>query len=484
MGDMSETVTTGRDRAGGAKNPVKLGAGNRGREAYMAEARGRRGIMKNHKYTSGKYAGMTGGQADGADMGRWRKTSEKGRDKFRPHNNADKARDAAAAKKAKQEAADFAREEERKTREEIRNERAKYGDGSTKKKPNAETFNPYKQKLDGGGFPIVKDDGSIKANETTATKNPVVNAADPKPTLEQTIWDNQSAARKIKGFKPMETARPVVNATPKEDAGEAGAKNKTGDGGVTGDDTPKPRRKLGSSFEYNEAGKVVPKPLNKPSPVTQPVTQPDKTPRFGDSKAYTDFQDESEFEGNKTQQRVYDELTAKRAADEAAAAEAEAKDRSDKGMLPKDANLSRTDQAYADVDHNIVQKRKAEAEANKYVSPVTSQQPFRDAHEGRSKPQEREFQRKKLRTPDQIKAEALAEKRHAGKVERNIGRAKEIQSAKNFGREAVGVVGDVTVGVAKETYKGAKEAYKGIKEGMQSENEKWKNKGGIKQAFR
>jgi hypothetical protein len=125
-----------------SKGKAAAGAGASGREAYMTEARGRRGAKhdsgKDWRYKKGKYKGMTQGEADGVDLARYRKMPEHQRDKFRSVNAADRQRNREGAIQAAKDAAKVARESQRDIRQDVRDERKKYGDESVKANKNKE----------------------------------------------------------------------------------------------------------------------------------------------------------------------------------------------------------------------------------------------------------------------------------------------------------------------------------------------------------
>ena len=135
--DKRKRSTEGLDMKAGdrkqnqSNNPVsETAGGGRGREAFIAEARGRRGqrsTKTGNKYTSGKYKGMTIGEADGKDMAKWRKMPEGQRDKFRKVTSGDYARAEEGRVKRRQGDADFARSEAAKTRAEVYAEKVAQG---------------------------------------------------------------------------------------------------------------------------------------------------------------------------------------------------------------------------------------------------------------------------------------------------------------------------------------------------------------------
>jgi len=206
--DKRKRSTEGLDMKAGdrkqnqSNNPVsETAGGGRGREAFIAEARGRRGqrsTKTGNKYTSGKYKGMTIGEADGKDMAKWRKMPEGQRDKFRKVTSGDYKRAEDDRIKIRQGDADFARSEAAKTRAEVYAEKVAQG-GATGGGNNT-PYTPPNSSGSGGsgtnssGIPIgiarPKEQTGTPANPTSDPSKPNITGAPentpPNPVKKKT----------------------------------------------------------------------------------------------------------------------------------------------------------------------------------------------------------------------------------------------------------------------------------------------------------
>ncbi|GAG70085.1 unnamed protein product [marine sediment metagenome] len=234
---------------------AEIAAANASIEAMKVENDDRRS-KGDARYTTGKYKGMTVGEADGVDMGRWRNMPDEQRDKFRDVNNADVARNELAAKKKDEEAYQLGRKRADINAADKHKRDKLYGTGSTGGTPNPVSDPNAPQTPEAAQRGATANDPSMGGGDTASP--------DFDSNKSEGYWAKQAGGASKGAPKP----NPVKNVAEKPDSEMTYAEKKAKRWEETGVSTKKTEFEAERARQDEQAQNLIDDKINKREDLT------------------------------------------------------------------------------------------------------------------------------------------------------------------------------------------------------------------------